>query len=98
MAADGDGGKGGGRRHAACREVSIRSESESASFEQVFWRAEKKTGVIQDHKPPKLPVSKKTAQSDVTAKTALKSALKKHSEFQSGEISHHTGKVTRYGC
>jgi hypothetical protein len=44
MAADGDVGKGGGRRRAACREVSIRSESESASFEQVFWRAEKYTG------------------------------------------------------
>ena len=57
-----------------CWEVSIRSESESASFEQVFWRAEKKTGVIQDHKPPKLPVSKKTAQ-NVTAE-------KKHCEFR----------------
>ena len=62
------------------REVSDQSE---ASFEQVFWRAAKNSRVNpKSTKPTKLPVSKKTAQSDVTAKTALKSPLKKHSEFR----------------
>ena len=71
MAANGNGGKRG--EEAVCREVSIRPESESASFEQVFWCAEKKTGVILRPQTPKLTVSnKKTAQNDVTKKICVK--------------------------
>jgi hypothetical protein len=52
MVADGDRGSGGG----GGVEVSI-----SRSFEQVFWRAEKNTGVIlKITNPTKLPVSTET--------------------------------------
>jgi hypothetical protein len=74
MAADGDGGKG---EKAACREVSIRSESESSKFWASFLaRWKKYWGNSKTTNPTKLPVSKKTAQIDVTAETALKSVLK----------------------
>ena len=52
-----------------------------ASFEQVFWRAAENSRVnSKTTNPTKLPVSKK--QCKVTAETALKSVLKKHSEFR----------------
>ena len=43
----------------ACRKVSIKSESASARFEQVFWRAEKNTGVILRPQTPLSYPSKK---------------------------------------
>jgi hypothetical protein len=60
----------------ACPEVSIRSESDSASFEQVFWCAEKNTGVILRPQTPLSYTSKKKGQNDVTAETEVKSTLK----------------------
>jgi hypothetical protein len=35
------------------------NQKSGASFEQVFWRAEKNTGVILDHKPLSYPSQKK---------------------------------------
>ena len=43
MAADGDGGKGGGGSGVL---QCLKIRQSRASFEQVFWRAEKNTGVI----------------------------------------------------
>ena len=49
----------------------------------VFWRAAKIPGsILRPQTPLSYPSQKKTAQKDVTAETALKSALKKRSEFQ----------------
>jgi hypothetical protein len=53
----------------------------------LFWHATENSRVnFKTTNPTKLPVSKKTAQKDVTAETALKSALKKRSEFQNKDI------------
>jgi hypothetical protein len=54
-----------------------------AGTEQVFWFAEKKLGsILRSQTPLSYPSQNKTAQSDVTAETALKSKLKKHCEFR----------------
>jgi hypothetical protein len=51
--------------------------------EQVFWRAEKKSGsILRSQTPLSYPSQNKTAQSDVTAETALKSALKNAVNFK----------------
>jgi hypothetical protein len=50
--------------------------------EQVFWFAAKNPrDILRSQTPLSYPSQKKTAQSDVTAETALKSMQKKHSEF-----------------
>ncbi len=68
MAADGDGGKGGG---GGCREVSITTGTEEYISGQVlskfFWRAARNTGVIlRPQTPLSYPSQKKTVQNDVT--------------------------------
>jgi hypothetical protein len=67
MAADGDGGKGGGGSGVL---QCLKIRQSRASFEQVFWRAEKNTGVIIILRPQTpsatIPFLKKTLQSDVT--------------------------------
>jgi hypothetical protein len=57
----------GGRRRRVGRSQSDQRTEEWASFEQVFWRAEKNTGVIlRSQTPLSYPSQKKTVQSDVT--------------------------------
>jgi hypothetical protein len=67
MATDGDGGKGGGGGVSGGLNQIREQKSKWASFEQVFWRAEKNTGVIlRPQTPPIYPSQKKTVQNDVT--------------------------------
>jgi hypothetical protein len=69
--------------HFFSADVHFDQNQNGASFEQVFWRAEKNTRIIlKSQTPLSYPSQNKTAQSDVSAKTALKSAQKKTCEFQ----------------
>jgi hypothetical protein len=64
MAADCDGGRG---EEAAYREVSSDQNQSQASFEKVFWRAARNTGVIlRPQTALSYPSQKKTVQNDVT--------------------------------
>jgi hypothetical protein len=67
MAADCDGGKGGGGGVLGGLNHNREQKSKWASFVQVFWRAEKNTGVIlRPQTPLSYPSQKKTVQNDVT--------------------------------
>jgi hypothetical protein len=61
----------------------LRSESGQASFEQVFWRAEKNTRVIlRPQTPLSYPSQKNTVQNDVTLIHSENPSEKKRCELQ----------------
>jgi hypothetical protein len=61
-----------------------------AGTEQVFWCTEKKSGsILRSQTPLSYPSQNKIAQSDVTAETALKSALLKM--LRISKLDHSNG-------
>jgi hypothetical protein len=63
--------------------ASLKIRESRASFEQVFWRAEKNTRVIlRPQTPLSYPSQKKTVQNDVTLIHSENPSEKKRCEFQ----------------
>jgi hypothetical protein len=63
--------------------ASLKIRQSRASFEQVFWRAEKNTRVIlRPQTPLSYPSQKKTVQNDVTLIHSENPSEKKRCEFQ----------------
>ena len=69
----------------------LRSESDQASFEQVFWRAEINTRVIlRPQTPLSYPSQKNTVQNDVTLIHSKNPSEKKRCELQNKATLVHS--------